>query len=79
MFTHSIKDFSIIGASNRCLILDIRGRKVFCSTRNYYKLLTDPTAKWDIVERREHVGCVAGKEVMFPAQLWIVTYKQVFL
>lgn len=74
-----IKDCDIVGASNRCLILNIHGERVYCSTRNYFLLANDPTAKWDIVERPVHASRKSGREIQFPAQKWLVTYRPAFL
>lgn len=74
-----IKDYDIVGSSNRCLILNMHEERVYCSTRNYFLLANDPTIMWDIVERPVHSSHKSGREIQFPAQKWLVTYRPAFL
>ena len=77
------QSFPVIGSSKRCLILDIDGRPVFCSTSNYAYLCMHPDTKWDIVKRGAHEGTrkgfkngmVADIPTFFPESHWVQVYK----
>lgn len=72
---NTIKDCQIIGASKRCLILDIDGKSVFCSTRNYADLINNPQLKWEVVPQPEHrVVNKFGQEQLFRESFWVVAY-----
>lgn len=69
-----IKDLDNIGACNRYLTLNIDGKKVYCSTRDYFRISNDPNVMWGIEKRPAHIRYVARREVLFPAQNWVVIY-----
>ena len=68
----AIKDFPVIGSSNRALILEINGMTVFCSTSNYAYLCMNPDAHWTIMDRPEHQD-KNGK--WFPETYWVAAFK----
>ena len=72
----NIKDFPVIGSSNRALILEIDGKAVFCSTANYAYLCMDSGANWTVIDRPEHHD-KNGR--WFPETYWVAAYKpQIF-
>lgn len=73
----TIKDFEVVGSSKRCIILNIDGRRVFCSTSNYATLCMNPNTSWDIQLRPEHEDRHSG--AWFPAQYWIAVYRPHFI
>ena len=79
--TTNIKSFEVVGSSRRCLVLDVDGRHVFCSTSNYAYLCMHPDAHWDIVRHAEHEGYRKSPRThepiptYFPESYWIQVYK----
>ena len=72
----AIKDFPVIGSSNRALILEIDGRAVFCSTSNYAYLCMDPGANWTVIERPSHEDKNGRR---FRETHWVAAFKpQIF-
>jgi hypothetical protein len=65
-----ITDCPVVGASKRCLILNIDGERVYCSTTNYAYIINNPNERWEVVTRSEFER---------GASKWIVVYKPTFL
>lgn len=69
------KQFTLVGASRKCLILSVDGERVFCSPRNYERLMNDPNVKWEVVTRMEsHYTLPNGAERYFPESKWVQVY-----
>lgn len=70
-----ITDYQVVGSSKRCLVLNIDGQRVFCSTKNYADLCMKPDLKWEVIERPEQrVIDQFGHEKLFHSSLWVVAY-----
>ena len=69
------KQFTLVGASRKCLILSVDGERVFCSPRNYERLVNDPNVKWEVVTRNESFRPDSnGVERHFSESRWIQVY-----
>lgn len=63
----------VIGAASRSLIIELNGKKCFCSNKNYVKLLNDPECIYRIVTVPAHKGRRNGsfEEIDFPESKWV--------
>lgn len=61
----------LIGAASRSLIIEINGERVFCSNKNYVKLVNDPDVIYRIVTVPAHKGTRRFQEIEFPESRWV--------